>query len=205
MNSIIDAAAVLDTAANTSRAAQKGASVWPKILALLEQSHDEDRAHTWDVYLSWMGGEAMRSKNYQAAFTAYSKAAALKGDNAAYYAGCGAAYYHLGNYKNSGDFFGKAAAAAELSGSKIFTVQFQAGRGSALFKLTRYEEAVAAFSYAIAEASSSAAAELYNARAACYQKLKIDDKARSDINAAAKAPKTSGERIRGVPLPEPRK
>ena len=201
MNSIIDAATVFDTAANTSWAAQKGASVWPQILALLEQSHTEGLAHSWDVYLSWIGGEALRNKNYQAAFSAYSKAAALKADNAAYQAGCGAAYFHLGDYKNSCDFFSKAAA---LSGSKMFTVQFLAGKGSAFFALTKFNEAAAAFSQAIVEASSSAAAELYNARAACYQKLNMADKARADINAAAKAPKTSGEKIRGVPLPEPR-
>jgi tetratricopeptide (TPR) repeat protein len=145
----------------------------------------------------------VKKNNYKEAFAAYSKAAALKADNAAYQAGCGAAYYHLGDYKNSCDFFAKAAALS--SGKREETVQFMAARGAAFFALAKFSEAAASFTQAITEAASTASAELYNARAACYQKLNIGDKTANDLKSAAKAPKTSGVKIRGVPLPEAKK
>jgi len=207
MNTLIDAASELDlqqtadAGANLSWAADKGASAWPMIIALLDQAHMEGLANTWDVYISWIGGEALRKGKYSDAYSSYAKAIAINPDNAAYHSGCGAAYYHLGDYKNAVEFYDKAAS---LSEGKLFTAQFLAAKGSAFFNLAKYNEAMAAFTQAISEAGSSSAAEFYNARAACYQKLNLSDKAHSDLKLAEKAPKTSGEKIRGIPLPAPR-
>jgi tetratricopeptide (TPR) repeat protein len=60
---------------------------------------------------------------------------------------------------------------------------------------------MAAFTLAIEETEDNATAEFYKARAACYQKLNMGDKAEADIATAARAPQSSGEAIRRIPLP----
>ena len=202
MNEIIDAAAEINPETSTNWAMEKGSASWPMILNLLDAAHTDGLANTWDIYLSWIGSEQLRAKKYPEAYNSYAKAINIKPDNPAYYAGCGAAYYHLGDYKNAFDFYTKATS---LSGSKLFSAQFHAARGSALYSLTKFNEALAAFTQAITDAGVMAAAEFFTARATCYQKLNIADKAKADQDKALKAPKTSGEKIRGIPLPGSKK
>jgi tetratricopeptide (TPR) repeat protein len=177
---------------------ENGVTYWQNILALLEAEHTEGLAHTWDVYLSWIAGEALKNKNYSDAFSCYAKAIGINPDNPGYQAGCGASYFHLGDYKNDAEYFGKALI---LSKSKLLTSQFLAARGSAFFSLTKYNEAAASFTQAIEEAGQAAPSEFYLARASAYEKLNMADKIRGDLELAEKAPKTSGDKIRGIPLP----
>jgi len=201
MNKIIDAASVVNAGTNTSWAADKGASAWPMIIALLDQAHTEGLSRTFDVYLSWMGIDALQKGKYSDAFSCFAKAIGINPDNSSYLSGCAAAYFFLGDYKNAAEYYGKAASLCE---GKLFTVQFLAAKGSSLFNLAKYNEAMAAFTQAIGEAGKSASAEIYSARAACYQRLNLIDKAVDDIMLADDAPNTSGENIRGIPLPTPK-
>jgi tetratricopeptide (TPR) repeat protein len=147
-----------------------------------------------------MGVEALKSGNSEGAYQYFSRAINLNPNTASYQAGCGAALFNQRIYDKAAEFFGNAAANSKI---KPVTAQYLAGRGSSLFYMGKYNEAMAIFTMAINEMGSQATAEFYKARAACYQRINMGDKAGADIAMAARAPQSSGEAIRRIPLPFP--
>jgi serine/threonine protein kinase/tetratricopeptide (TPR) repeat protein len=200
MNQIISAAAELNPQSKTTWAATEGKTLWLNMLKLIDPSNAEGLSHSYDVFLSWMGIEMLKSGNNEEAYQYFSKAINLNANVAAYHAGGGAALFHQREYDKSAEFFNRAAANSKI---KPITAQYLAAKGSAFFSNGKYNEAMAAFTMSIEELGNQATAEFYCARAACYQKLNMGDKARADIAAAIRPPQSSGEAIRRVPLPSP--